>query len=167
MLMKRLIGALVCATFAVVTAAADSTLHAGAEQTAIEHARTAQNAAILRHDVDAVASFWTDDVTICRGLGTQLAGKAAYRQLFLQDQRSPAEILYQRHATAIEVSGVWPLAFETGLWEGRQGKPTGPVVVRGRYSAQWVKRGDAWLIRSEVFVALQGAGAGLEMKAAP
>ena len=164
--MKRLIGMLICATFAAAAVAADSTSHQAAEQVAIKHARAAQNAAILRHDVDAVTSFWTDDVTICRGLGTQLAGKAAYRQLFAEDQGSPTEIVYQRHPTAIEASGLWPLAFETGQWEGRQGQ-TGTVVVRGRYSAQWVKRGDAWLIRSEVFVALQGAGAGLEMKAAP
>jgi hypothetical protein len=40
-------------------------------------------------------------------------------------------------------------------------------VIGGQYSAQWVKRGDRWLIRSEVFVALKGSGAGLQMKAVP
>jgi hypothetical protein len=38
------------------------------------------------------------------------------------------------------------------------------VVVRGRYSAQWVKRGDHWLIRSELYVALSGSD---EMHAVP
>jgi hypothetical protein len=47
------------------------------------------------------------------------------------------------------------------------GSISGPVVIGGSYSAQWVKRADKWLIRSEVFVALTGAGAGLQMKAAP
>lgn len=36
-----------------------------------------------------------------------------------------------------------------------------------RYSAQWVKRDGKWFIRSEVYVALDGGGAGLEFKAAP
>jgi hypothetical protein len=40
-------------------------------------------------------------------------------------------------------------------------------VIEGRYSAQWLKRADKWLIRSEVFVALTGTGPGLQMKAAP
>ena len=40
------------------------------------------------------------------------------------------------------------------MWEGHLDTITGPVVIGGRYSAQWVKRGDRWLIRSEVFVAL-------------
>ena len=49
--------------------------------TAIRHARLQQNAPIARHEVDAIASFWTDDVTICRGLGAQVAGKSNYRKL--------------------------------------------------------------------------------------
>ena len=68
---------------------------------------------------------------------------------------------------SIDVSSVWPLAFETGRWEGHLGSEQGPVVIGGRYSAQWVKRGDRWLIRSEVFVALEGSGTGLQMKAVP
>jgi hypothetical protein len=50
-------------------------------------------------------------------------------------------------------------------WPG--GGARGPVIVQGRYSAQWVNRAGQWLIRSEVFVALSGSGPGLQMKAAP
>jgi hypothetical protein len=53
------------------------------------------------------------------------------------------------------------------VWKGHLGKGDGPAVVEGRYSAQWVKRGGKWLIRSEVFVALTGSGLGLQMRAAP
>jgi ketosteroid isomerase-like protein len=126
-----------------------------------------QNAAIVHGDLDAIAAYWTDDVTICRGLGAQLRGKPAYLALFAEDAKTPTRIVYQRHATAIEVSSVWPLAFETGRWEGRLGSADGRPVIGGRYSAQWVKRGDRWLIRSEVFVALEGSGEGLQMKAVP
>ena len=142
-------------------------LQAATDQETIKTERLQQNAAIAAYKADAVAAFWTDDVTICRGLGIQLAGKAAYRKLFEEDAPSPTQIVYQREPTAIEVSPHWPLAFETGVWRGHLGSVSGPTVISGRYSAQWVKRDGRWLIRSEVFVALDGAGPGLEFKAAP
>ena len=147
--------------------AADTGASISADQSAVKQARLQQNAAIVRLDLDEIATYWTDDVTICRGLGAQLAGKAAYRELFAEDAKSSARIVYQRHPTSIEVSSTWPLAFETGRWEGRLGSAQGEAVIGGSYSAQWVKRGDRWLIRSEVFVALKGSGSGLQMKAVP
>lgn len=134
---------------------------------AIRRNRLLQNAAIAQGDVDAIAAYWTDDVTICRGLGLQLAGKAAYRKLFEDDATTPEKIVYQRIPKTIEASQVWPLAFESGVWMGHLGTAEGPVVIQGRYSAQWVKRAGKWLIRSEVYVALSGSGEGLNMKAAP
>jgi ketosteroid isomerase-like protein len=138
------------------------------EVAAIRQARLEQNAAIARHDVAAVASYWTDDVTICRALGLQLAGKEAYRKLFEGDDPTSKDVIvYQRLPSSIEASTVWPLGFEAGRWQGHLGSAAGAVVIQGRYSAQWVKRDGRWLIRSEVYVALQGAGSGLQMKAAP
>lgn len=108
------------------------------------------------------------NVTICRGLGLQLAGKPAYRKLFEGDDPTSKEtILYERLPTEIETSTVWPLGFETGIWKGHLGGLKGPVIVQGRYSAQWVKRDSKWLIRSEVYVALEAFDKGLQMKAAP
>ncbi len=140
---------------------------APSEAAAIKAARLQQNVAIAAFKAAEVASFWTDDVTICRGLGIQVAGKAAYRKLFEEDHPSPTTLVYQRLPDTIELSPVWPLAFESGVWAGHLGTATGPVVISGRYSAQWVKRGERWLIRGEVYVALAGAGAGLQFKAAP
>src|ERR1044071_8638095 len=88
------------------------------DRSAIEQARLRQNAAIVRGDLDEIAAYWTDDVTICRGLGAQLAGKRAYLELFASDAKSAEKIVYQRRPTAIAVSSVWPLAFETGQWQG-------------------------------------------------
>ncbi len=139
-----------------------------ADSAAIKRARLQQNIAIARHDLDAIASYWTDDVTICRGLGFQVAGKAAYRKLFEEDDpKAPDVIIYERIPTSIETSTSWPLGFETGLWKGHLGSGHGAVVIRGRYSAQWVRREGRWLIRSEVFVALAGSGIGKQLKAAP
>jgi ketosteroid isomerase-like protein len=151
------------ATAAIAGAAATTS-----DPALIKHARRTQNAAIASHDLDAIASYWTDDVTICRGLGLQLTGKAAYRKLFEEDDPTSKDlIVYERIPIEIETSPVWPLAFETGAWKGHLGDAKGPTIIQGRYSAQWVKRADKWLIRSEVFVALEGFGPGRKLKSAP
>ena len=125
------------------------------------------NSALAVGDIERVASFWTEDVTIRRGLGTPVSGRAAYRQLFESTGNRDSALVYLREPTGIEVSPRWPLAFETGTWAGHPGRADGPAVIRGRYSAQWVKRGGRWLIRSEVFVALTCAESGCASEALP
>jgi len=121
---------------------------------AIRQARLAQNEAIAAGDADRVASFWTDDVTLRRGLGGSTIGKEAYRAIFEAVPNRESHI-FVRELEFIEVSSDWPLAFESGTWTARRGSADGPAVISGRYSAQWVKREGIWLIRSEVFVALK------------
>ena len=125
-------------------------------------AREAQNQAIIVGDIDRIASYWTEDVSIRRGLGAVANGRAAYRQIFVEE---PA--VYLRHPIQVEIADHWPLAFETGEWEGHSGDAASPVVIRGRYSAQWVKRDRHWLIRGEIFVALDCAGIGCTWSSAP
>lgn len=134
-----------------------------ADAAAVRSARLAQNEAIVAQNPDAVASFWTDDVVIRRGLGPLVVGRDAYRQLFTADPGT----IYTRVPAAVEVSSQWPFAFETGEWTGRVGSATGPAVIGGRYSAQWVKRDGRWLIRAEVFVALTCDGVGCTWPFAP
>ena len=134
---------------------------------AIRAARVSQNAAIASGDLDRVASFWTEDVTVRRALGQPLSGREAARQALVPPPAPATHLIYQRLTKDVEASPKWPLAFETGTWEGHQGPLTGPVVIGGRYSAQWVKRDGRWLIRSEVFVALTCSGAGCEAAAVP
>ena len=130
----------------------------------IRAARLAQNAAMAAGDVDRVARWWTDDVTIRRGLGTGLSGIEAYKGIMERAPVSDTALVYWRTTTDVNVSPTWPLAFETGTWTARvAGK--GPSLITGRYSAQWVKRDERWLIRSEVFVALTCAGKGCLSKA--
>ena len=140
---------------------------AAPDQVAIRAVRTAQNRAIAEGDLDRVASFWTEDVTVRRALGQPLNGRDAARKA-LEPAPAPAtRLVYQRITKDLEVSPKWPLAFETGAWEGHSATIAGPVVIGGRYSAQWVKRGDQWLIRSEVFVALTCSGIGCQSVAVP
>lgn len=165
--MKPIGSLLVLAALSASVLANDAASSTSNDGSAIKQARLRQNAAIVRGDLSEIAAYWTDDVTICRGLGAQLAGKSAYLELFAGDATAAEKIVYQRQPTSIEVSSVWPLGFETGKWQGHLGSEHGPVVIGGQYSAQWVRRGDRWLIRSEVFVALEGSGMGLQMKATP
>ena len=151
----------------ILLAVLTATAHAATEQATIKSARLRQNQALAKREFGEVVKYWTDDVTICRGLGVQLAGKPAYRALVEENAGAPTAIVYQRLPKEIEASALWPLAFETGIWQGHLGSIDGPVVISGRYSAQWVKRDGTWLIRSEVFVALDGAGVGRDLKAAP
>jgi ketosteroid isomerase-like protein len=137
------------------------------DQVAIRAARTAQNTAIAAGDLDRVASFWTDDVTVRRALGQPLDGRAAARRALEPPAAPGSRIVYQRLTRDVEVSVQWPLAFETGTWEGHLGSIGGPIVIGGRFSAQWVKRGGQWLIRSEVFVALTCSAVGCESVAVP
>ena len=136
------------------------------DSAAIRSARVAQNKALADHDAARAASFWTEDVTLRRGLGQAVVGRAEYQRL-LEAPVTDSTLVYYREPVEIVLSEQWPLAFETGTWQGRLGGATGRAVIAGRYSAQWVKRGGQWLIRSEVFVALECDGVGCRSTAAP
>ena len=118
------------------------------EQDLIRRARTTQNEAINSGNLSVVASFWTEDVTIRTGLGQVITGKENYKAAF-----QGTNVIYIRTPEFIEISSKWPLAYESGTWVGI----TGEFQISGRYAAQWIKR-DKWLIRSEVFVALDAEG---------
>jgi ketosteroid isomerase-like protein len=127
------------------------------EAAAVRSARSAQNTAIAAHDLDRVASFWTDDVVIRSGLGRVVQGRASYRAAMAADSAT----VFRREPDRVDVSANerWPLAFESGTWTGRAARDGRPLI-RGRYAAQWIKRDGRWLIRAEVFVALGCSGDG-------
>lgn len=154
----------------VTVRASSAPVDESSEAVAIRSARAAQNRAMAAGDTAAAATFWTDDVEIRRGLGALVVGRSAYQRILLPDSaavRNGTALWYQRNPVSVDVSTKWPLAYEAGEWEAHQGSITGPVVIRGRYSAQWVKRGSQWFIRGEVYVALSCAGVGCALSAAP
>ncbi len=119
----------------------------------IRAARRAQNAAFARRDFAAAAKIWTKDVSVRAGLGSTITGREAYLRAFAGDsvmdyERTPVDVVVSKH---------WPLAYESGTWVGRA-HANAAERISGRYSAQWVKADGRWLIRSEVFVALDCVG---------
>ena len=147
--------------------------HAGAQtvlqddEAAIRTARRVQTQALAVNDLDAVVRYWSPDITIRRALGQPVADAAAARKLLEPTGSTATPIIYQREAVSVEVSPQWPMAYEEGRWSGHLADVKSPAIIGGRYSAQWVKRGGQWLIRSEVFVALTCADAGCKFQAAP
>lgn len=137
------------------------------DEHAVRSARALQNKAIASGDIDRVAAFWTDDVEIRRGLGQLIVGRAAYRQLFVPSSNPDAAVVYQREPAIVTISTRWPLAYESGAWAGHLGGVNGPAVIGGSYAAQWVKRDGRWLIRGEVYVALECAAQGCAFVSAP
>jgi len=157
-------------TFVSVNDAAAQSASQRADAQAVRAARAAQNEAIAAGDLDAVTSYWTEDITVRRALGSPVAGRIAARAAFEPPTGAATttpRIVYRRIPNEVEVSTQWPLAYESGVWEGREGTRDGPVIIGGKFSAQWVKRDGRWLIRSEVFVALTCAGAGCSLMAVP
>ncbi|MEO8029270.1 MAG: DUF4440 domain-containing protein [Gemmatimonadota bacterium] len=130
------------------------------DETAIHEARSAQNAAIAAGQYDRMATFWVRDLVVVAGLGAVIEGRDRIRAALAWD----AGIVYQRTPATVTVSDRWPLGWEEGSWTGR--RAGGEVLVSGRYSAQWVKAEGRWLIRAELFVALDATGEALGWPAA-
>ncbi|WP_050043635.1 nuclear transport factor 2 family protein [Bradyrhizobium sp. LTSPM299] len=133
----------------------------------VKTARAAQTKAMADRDFEAAASLWTEDVTMRRALGQAIAGRSEYLDMLSSTSSGQNPIVYQRTAVTVDVSDRWPLAYEEGRWSGHVGNADGQPVIAGRYAAQWVKRDERWLIRSEVFVALTCEGGGCLFEALP
>ena len=151
-----------------ISAAAQSG-NTAADEAAIKEARRLQTQALAKNDLDTVVKYWDPAITIRRALGHPVDGAAAARKVL--EPTSPANpataIVYQREATSVSVSPNWPLAYEEGRWSGHVGAADSKPVLAGKYAAQWVKRNGTWLIRSEVFVAIDCADVGCKATALP
>jgi ketosteroid isomerase-like protein len=164
---RRFVVAAVAAFFGAHAVVAQGTSQARSRDASdIRAARIAQNTAMAAGDVELAATWWTDDVAIRRGLGAPVNGLTAYKAILERAPVSDTALVYDRKTTGVTISDRWPLAFETGTWVARRGG-RGAALITGQYSAQWVKREKKWLIRGEVFVALNCSGVGCDSHATP
>src|SRR5689334_3335678 len=74
----------------------------------VRQARLYQNNAMAIGNIEAAASFWTEDVTLRRGLGASIIGKDAYRAL-LDPFPNENSLIYVREPDLIDISPHWPL----------------------------------------------------------
>lgn len=160
---------IVALPFAALAQTASTAANTAADEAAIKEARRLQTQALATNDLDTVLKYWDPAITIRRALGHPVEGAAAARKL-LEPASAPnpaTAVVFQREATSVTVSTNWPLAYEEGHWSGHVGSATAKPIMSGKYAAQWVKRDGRWLIRSEVFVALDCADAGCKAAALP
>lgn len=139
------------------------------DEAKIKESRRLQTQALAKNDLDTVVKYWDPAITIRRALGHPVDGAQAARKLLEPppNQNAATTIVYQREATSVSVSSNWPLAYEEGRWSGHVGSADAKPILAGKYAAQWVKRDGVWLIRSEVFVAIDCADAGCKAAALP
>jgi ketosteroid isomerase-like protein len=144
-------------------------VNAASDEAKIKESRRLQTQALAKNDLDTVVKYWDPAITIRRALGHPVDGAVAARKLLepAPNQNSATAVVYQREATSVAVSSNWPLAYEEGRWSGHVGTADSKAILAGKYAAQWVKRDGVWLIRSEVFVAIDCADAGCKAAALP
>jgi ketosteroid isomerase-like protein len=118
----------------------------------IRAAREDSNAAIARHDLDAIAGVWMDDVHVLSSTSAQTAGKDANRERMAAQFKNRPDTVYVRTPVTIEVYAAWNVASERGEWTGKWTELDGVLEIRGTYQAQWRKVDGRWLIQGELFV---------------
>lgn len=119
----------------------------------IRAARDRFNAAIAAHDTVALDRDWADDIEVISSRGAVARGRAAYRELLIDQMRRFADVRYRRQPDTIVISSGWATASESGRWSGGWTAADGPVRVNGRYVAQWRKTDRGWRLTAEAFVA--------------
>jgi ketosteroid isomerase-like protein len=140
---------IVLALFATVDAAASET-----PADAIRSIRKQSNAAIARHDVEAVVSFLDTEYQITVGNGELFHGRAGEPEGWRTEFAKAGDLVYVRNPESVEVSSSGERAAEIGIWVGSWTTLNGPHRAHGRYAAYWRKVSGSWKIRAELFVTL-------------
>ena len=126
----------------------------------IRSVRSQSNAAIARHDVEAVVSFLDAEYQITVGNGKLFHGRAGEVEGWRDEFAQSADLVYVRTPESVEVSSSGERAAEIGVWVGTWTTVDGSHRAAGRYAAHWSKASGSWKIRSEIFVTLSCEGVG-------
>ena len=148
---------------ALIVLALLGTVESAASQTPADDVRSLRkqsNAAIARHDVEAVVSFLDAEYQITVGSGALFHGTAAESEGWRAEFAQAADLVYVRNPESVEVSSSGERAAEIGVWVGSWTTPDGPHRTCGRYAAHWRKVSGSWKIRAELFVTLSCEGVG-------
>jgi len=129
------------------------TLHAQTAHEEIQALRTASNQALKAGDLEQFLSFLTEDVLLTSGSGNLRSGKDAIRAYVANGNLDA--YYWVRTPSEVEVNQELGLAWETGSWKGYKREDDGTPFAGGKYSAMWSRESGSWLIKSELFVALE------------
>jgi ketosteroid isomerase-like protein len=135
------------------------------DETIIRDSRAASNQALAAHNAAAFAQVLKDDATVINASGKVIQGRAAMQKEIESRWSAQPDLVFVRTPTTIEISHSDPAASERGTWTGHATTSAGAAEWRGNYLAVWRKTTtsaglSSWTIASEVFVALDCAGAG-------
>jgi ketosteroid isomerase-like protein len=125
----------------------------------IQARRMESNAAIARHDVDALQSFLDDDFVITISTGAIERSRDEHGKSFALHFEAYPDVVYVRTPSEITLSEAYPLAIEHGTWVGSRTGANGKLENGGEYTAAWRKTDGVWRIYSELFVGLYCHGA--------
>ena len=128
-----------------------------ADQIRAQRARS--NAAIAKHDAQALTPLYVPDATVIRGSGgAVMRGAGEVVGSLAASFADPDFVAWVRITDQITVSQGGRRAAETGHWIGRWTKPGGDTRLSGVYLAAWVRVDGTWKLRSESFVTLKCEG---------
>ena len=125
----------------------------------IRELRMQSNAAIARHDADAVGSFLYEDFVITISTGAIERSRDEHVRSFERHFAEFPDVVYVRTPSEITRSDDYRLAIEQGTWVGSRTTPNGTLENGGRYTAAWRLTDDGWKIYSELYVGLYCHGA--------
>jgi uncharacterized protein (TIGR02246 family) len=117
----------------------------------IRQLRATSNRAMKAYDHEKVLSFLTEDVLTTTGNGTLLSGKAALAEYI--ETSAGSRVYFVRSPDQIQTGK--ERAWEQGTWKGYDPQRGPEPVVGGSYAAMWVKEGETWRIKSQLFVTLE------------
>jgi ketosteroid isomerase-like protein len=122
----------------------------------IRERRLAYSAAIEARRPDHMRGFLADDMVQLSSNGETAIGRDAVLQTYAAHEfRDPNFIVYERLPDSVDISDNGRSAVERGHWRGRFRQADGTIAGNsGLYQAGWIKRGGAWLIRTESYVRL-------------
>lgn len=122
------------------------------DEALIRAARSTSNAAIVRKDVNAIASLWTDEIHVLGSMSLQLSGVQANRRFYEAQFARRPDTNYERTPVTVQVMAAWRVALETGEWIATWTDPDGAVRLGGSYMAQWLRLTAGWRIQGEIYV---------------
>ena len=126
---------------------------------AVRAARDEFNAAIARHDAEAIGRLLAPGYHIVTGRSDQSHGAGTEREKWAARFAADPTVTYRRTPREVRANEAWGLAEETGDWAGSYTMAGSRAKAAGVYAAKWQRAVDGrWLIQSEVFTTLSCEG---------